>query len=115
MEVEAALRCKDPPRFLETGTEPSEVVVESVGVARAGLAFDTVMPAGKSAARCGLVRGGTGFQAGTCATGVEGGIDVDQTRASIGQRPQHLERLAEDDGGGAARRIGAELLRGHVE
>jgi hypothetical protein len=115
VEVQGALGGEDSSGLLEARTKPADVVVEAVVVASSLLAFNAIAASGKPQARRGCIGGRGGSHPASRTPGVERRIDVDESRAPIRQRAQHLERLPLNDRRCDDRRVGAESLRSHVE
>jgi len=98
VQVEGATACEQATRVLEPGHQEGQVVVEMVRVGGLGQHARAVAPPPEAGAVASapLFRRGRERAPSLAPARVEGGIDVDELEALVGEGLQHREVVAED-------------------
>ncbi len=97
VEEQRAVGREDAPRFCESRREESQVIGEIVRPGGAPEDLGAVAPPLEAGAVAALIARGAQARALLLATGVERRVDVDEARAGVRERAQHLEVVAADD------------------
>jgi len=97
MEEQRAVGREDAPRFCESRRQEPQVVREIVRPGDAPEDLRAVAPPLEAAPVAVVVTRGAQARTLLRASGVERRVDVDEARAGVRQRAQHLEIVAEDD------------------
>jgi hypothetical protein len=97
MEVERPRRRQHPPELAKARLEKAEIVVERVLVRRVAERGRGVAPPAEADAVAVVVRRGRERQPPLPASGVEGGIGVDELEARVVEARKELEVVPEED------------------